>query len=138
MKLSAILMQKIKLIIGQHRLFLLYALIGGSGVLLDLLAFLVLFNTLHLDENIATILSTSLGITNNFLWNAFFNFKTADKIMQRFAKFYGVGVSGIILTILLFAIFVDLFKVDANIVKVGSLFPVLLMQYWLNKKWTFS
>lgn len=119
------------------REFILYATIGLSGVLLDVLVFFVLFNIVGLDKVLATFISISLAITNNFLLNVFFNFKTKDQLLKRYLRFYLVGLSGIILTALIFFIFVDLVKLGANLVKIGSLLPVLLLQYSLNKHWSF-
>jgi putative flippase GtrA len=122
----------------QHRQFLLYAMIGVSGVVLDLILFFVLFNLFQIDKNLATFMSTSAGITNNFLWNAFVNFKTSDQLAKRFGQFYLVGLSGIVLTVAIFFVFVDQLHLNANLVKVGSLPPVLVMQFLLNKYWTFK
>jgi putative flippase GtrA len=121
-----------------HREFLLYAAIGVTGVLLDLAAFLVLYNVLGITEFVATFLSTTLGIANNFLLNVRFNFRTRDRLLQRFLRFYAVGAAGILLTIGMFALFSGVAGIDPNVVKVVSLPVVLVFQFVLNKKWTFQ
>lgn len=118
--------------------FVLYAVIGLSGVLLDTLLFFALYNLGHVDKTLATFISISLAVVNNFLLNVFLNFKVKDRLLQRFGKFYLVGLTGIALTAALFFLFVDIAKFDANIVKLGSLVPVLLLQYSLNKYWSFK
>ncbi|MEU0180873.1 GtrA family protein [Streptomyces sp. NPDC006207] len=115
-----------------------YALVGGSGVALDLVAFVLLFNVLGLDEQVANIISTSLGITNNFVLNAIFTFDKRDRLFVRFLRFYAVGVTGIALTYVLFQVFTSWLGVDANIVKAGSLPLVLATQFVLNRKWSFG
>ncbi|MFI8181271.1 GtrA family protein [Actinacidiphila glaucinigra] len=115
-----------------------YALVGGSGVVLDLVAFLLLFNVLGLDEQVANIISTSLGITNNFVLNAIFTFDKRDRLFVRFLRFYAVGLTGIALTYVLFQIFTSGLGIDANIVKAGSLPLVLATQFVLNRKWSFG
>lgn len=117
--------------------FWLYALIGLSGVLLDYGAFLVLFNIAGVHEQIANALSTTLGITNNFTLNTLFNFRKRDRLAVRFARFYLVGLAGIGLTFLLLHAFSGRLGVDPNLVKAGSLPLVLVLQYTLNKKWSF-
>jgi len=124
--------------LSAYREFLLYALIGVSGVLIDLLAFLFLYNVLDVPEIVATFLSTTLGIVNNFALNVRFNFRTKDRLLARFARFYAVGAAGIALTAAMFGIFSTLAGIDPNIVKVVSLPVVLVFQYALNKKWTFT
>ncbi len=115
-----------------------YTLIGGSGVALDLVAFLLLHNWAGMHEQLANPISTTLGITNNFVLNALFTFERRDRIVVRFLRFYAVGLTGIVLTYLLFLVFTDALGIDANIVKAGSLPLVLALQFALNRKWSFA
>lgn len=122
----------------QYRQFLLYAIIGASGVTIDLATFFVLFNVVGIHESLATAISTSLGIVNNFAWNRHFNFRVHDQWFRRFLRFYAVGLSGIVLTVGMFHVFATWMGVSPNLVKVASLLPVLVLQYTLNKLWTFG
>jgi putative flippase GtrA len=124
--------------VTDYREFLLYAVIGVSGVLLDLVAFLLLYNVFGMSEFAATFASTTLGIVNNFVLNVQYNFRTKDRLATRFLRFYAVGAAGILLTMGLFALFSHSLGIDPNVVKVGSLPVVLVFQYLLNKKWTFQ
>ena len=120
------------------RSLVLYTVIGGSGVLLDYGLFLVLFNAAGLHEQVANALSTTAGITNNFVLNALLNFRKRDRILVRFLRFYAVGLAGIGLTFVLLQVFSGLLGVDPNLVKAGSLPVVLLFQYTINRKWSFG
>jgi putative flippase GtrA len=120
------------------REMLLYAVIGGSGVLLDYLLFLLLFNHFGMHHQLANALSTTAGITNNFVLNSLFNFRKTDRILVRFLRFYAVGIAGIVLTFLLLAVFSTWLGIDANLVKLASLPVVLLFQYTINKRWSFG
>lgn len=135
---TSTMIDRTRLLVTQYQQFLLYAIIGVSGVTLDLVVFFLLFNLAGINENVATVISTSCGIANNFALNTAFNFKVRDNLLRRFVQFYAVGVSGILLTVLLFAVFVSWLGISPNIVKVGSLLPVLVLQYGLNKVWTFK
>lgn len=115
-----------------------YTLIGGSGVVLDLVAFLLLHNTAGMDEQLANAISTTVGIANNFVLNARFTFERRDRLLVRFLRFYAVGLTGIVLTNLLFLAFTDGLGIDANVVKAASLPLVLALQFVLNRKWSFG
>ncbi|GII52186.1 hypothetical protein Pth03_05750 [Planotetraspora thailandica] len=115
-----------------------YALVGGSGVALDLGVFLLLYNVLGWNEQLANAISTSLGITNNFILNALFTFDKRDRLLIRFVRFYIVGLTGIALTYVLFRVFSDGLGADPNLVKAGSLPLVLAVQFLLNRKWSFA
>ncbi|PRY51931.1 putative flippase GtrA [Geodermatophilus tzadiensis] len=121
----------------RYRSFVLYQLIGVSGVLLDLVLFLLLYNVLGLHEQLATVLSTSAGITNNFLLNSYLNFRVRDGMLRRFLRFYAVGLVGIGLVAVLLLVFHTWLGVDANVVKVVSLPVVAVLQFLLNKRWSF-
>ena len=122
----------------RYRNFFLYQLIGVSGVLLDLVLFLLLYNVVGLHEQIATAISTSAGITNNFLLNSFLNFRKRDGMLRRFGRFYAVGLLGIGLVAVLLLVFHSWLGVDANVVKIASMPVVAVFQFFLNKRWSFG
>ena len=122
----------------RYRTFVVYQLIGVSGVLLDLVLFLVLYNVVGMDAQLATVISTSAGIVNNFLLNSFLNFRMRDGMLRRFVRFYSVGLLGIGLVALLLLVFDSWLGVDANIVKIASMPVVAIFQFFLNKKWSFA
>ncbi|MFF1718912.1 GtrA family protein [Streptomyces sviceus] len=120
------------------RQLLSYTLIGGSGVVLDLVVFLLLHNTAGMNEQFANAISTTLGIANNFVLNARFTFERRDRLVVRFLRFYAVGLTGIALTNLLFLAFTDGLGIDADMIKAASLPLVLALQFVLNRKWSFA
>lgn len=132
------LLERVDELWQRYRSFVLYQLIGVTGVLLDLVLFLVLYNVVGMHEQIATAISTSAGITNNFLLNSFLNFRKRDGMLRRFARFYSVGLLGIALVAALLLVFHTWLGVDANIVKVASMPVVAVVQFFLNKRWSFG
>jgi len=122
----------------RHRSFVLYSVIGCSGVLLDLLVFLVLYNVFGMHEQLATAISTTLGIVNNFLLNSFFNFRVRDGMLRRFLRFYAVGIVGIGITAALLGVFSTWLGADPNIVKIVALPVVVAFQFTTNRKWSFG
>lgn len=120
-----------------NRLFIRYALIGVTGVTLDVLSYII-FLKIGIAPVIATILSTSVGITNNFLLNYFFNFKTRDRMLVRYVKFYGVGLTGIFITAALVFILHDVLGLGPLVAKLITIPPVVIIQFLLNKKISFS
>ena len=121
-----------------NRSLVLYAVIGLSGVTLDYLLFLLLFNVVGLHAQLANAVSTTVGIVNNFTLNALLNFRKRDQLLLRFARFYSVGLAGIAVTFVLLQVLSGFAGIDPNIVKAASLPIVLLCQYTLNRKWSFA
>lgn len=129
-------MKKIfKKIFTRH--FILYAIIGVSGVTLDFVIFAFLTKIMGLDPLIANVISTTFGITNNFILNAFYNFKKSDALLYRFVSFYAVGLVGILLSTLILRALHDGLGLDPLIAKFISLIFVLITQYSLNKAISF-
>lgn len=129
--------QKANNLYESHRSFILYALIGCTGVALDFIAFLFLYNVLHVNAVVATIVSVLLGITCNFILNTLFNFKKTNKLHLRFLSFLLIGLSGLMISTYILA-FGEVFAFDANIVKVVSLPIIVVYQYILNKNFSFK
>ncbi|WP_309059756.1 GtrA family protein [Streptomyces sp.] len=115
-----------------------YTLVGGSGVALDLAAFVLLHNVLGWHEQLANGVSTTLGITNNFVLNAVFTFGKRDRLLLRFVRFHAVGMCGTALTFGLLWFLAGRLGADPNLVKAASLPLVLAVQFVLNRKWSFA
>lgn len=122
----------------RRRMFLQYATIGISGIILDTLIFTLLAYGLNVNPALATIISVSCAITNNFIWNARVTFKKRDHLLHRFLLFFGVGSAGIVASALVLLLFADVFAFNALAVKLISLPPIVLGQYFLNKHFSFG
>ncbi|GAA4864410.1 GtrA family protein [Saccharopolyspora cebuensis] len=120
------------------RTLALYGVIGVSGVLLDYLVFLLLLGLDALHPQVANAISTTVGITNNFLLNALLNFRTRDRFAVRFLRFYAVGLTGLALTFVVLQVFSGWLGLDPRWVKGGALPVVVFLQYTVNKKWSFG
>lgn len=111
-------------------------MIGVSGVILDFLTFLLLFNVFHIDAVIATSISVLVGITSNFILNAKLNFKKTDRLFLRYLSFLSIGLSGLLISIYILA-FGKVFLFDANLMKLASIPVIVIYQYFLNKTISF-
>lgn len=138
MTLAANAPDRIKRLVASNRQFVTYTAIGACGVLLDLLVFFALFNWVGVHEIVATAISTTLAITNSFVLNARYNFKRHDQLLRRFFRFYLVGLGGLGLTALMLLVLCTGMDFDPNVVKVLSLPFVLVLQFTLNKRWSFG
>lgn len=115
-----------------------YAIIGVSGVTLDYLLYAILYKWFGWHYLVASVISTSAGITNNFVWNRLLNFKTKDRLLRRFATFYGIGLIGLAVASALLYVQVEHFNTPPLIAKLSTIVVVLLLQYNLNKRYSFG
>lgn len=118
--------------------FIKYGFIGVSGATLDFLIFTLLTRVFTVNYLIANIFSVSIGIINNFILNAFLNFKVKDKLLKRFFKFYSIGLLGLGISSGLLFLMVSFFGVDELVSKFSTIVVVTIVQYSLNKKISFK
>jgi putative flippase GtrA len=120
-----------------RRTFILYCIIGATGVTIDYGSFLLMVNWLGANYLVANVFSTSLGIVNNFLLNRMFNFKMQDRFWRRFASFYAIGLLGLGVSTILLYIMVGLFHLGPDYAKLATLAVVVILQYNLNRLISF-
>ncbi len=130
--------EMVKKLIESNRNLILYALVGCLGVLVDMTVFYILFSIMRIPVFVSNFVSISAGITNNFFLNAFFNFKTKDNLLVRYMRFSGIGLFGYLISTILIYILSDIFFIDEMIAKFFTLFLVFLVQYNLNKRFSFG
>lgn len=125
-------------LLDRHRQFILYALIGATGVTIDIVTYFITTKYLGWGVLAANFVSITLGIINNFFLNLRFNFRVTDKLLERFWIFYGVGFIGLGLSELLLAVFHYALGLDGLTAKGLTLLPVLLFQFVLNRRFSFG
>lgn len=131
------LLQKLKKFVITYQNFIKYCVIGLSGVVIDLGVFYALTHVFNVFYQYANIASSSCGIANNFTLNAYFNFKVKDNLLSRFAKFYSVGLFGLVLSAGILYLLVDVLKYDVLLTKLLSIVAVTFVQYNLNQRFSF-
>lgn len=115
-----------------------YAFIGVLGASLDFCIFALLTQRFYLYYIYANIISVSVGISNNFIFNVLFNFKVKNNIFGRFMKFYTIGVLGMGISIGILYILVEMIQINSLVAKIITMFSVPLIQFYLNKHITFK
>jgi putative flippase GtrA len=111
-----------------------YAVIGISGVTLDVVVFLLLIGA-GMDPVPATVLSTLAGIANNYVLNALFNFGSALALGSGL-RFVTVGLVGLAVAAGSLELLVrqDVPAVWAKSITVPV---VVVAQFLANKHWSF-
>lgn len=121
----------------QKRQFLLYCVIGASGVTLDFGIYSLLVKTKLLDYQAANAISYASGTLLSFVLNARFNFHVTGKIALRLASFLGVAFLGWLVSAGLLHLLIGRFGFDKYLSKFATLAVVVLLQYNLNRLLSF-
>lgn len=121
-----------------HQQLVLYGIIGLSGATLDFLFYLLFYKVLGIPPVIASFLSVSIGILNNFLLNSRHNFKVNDKLLYRFINFYSIGLVGALASSAMILILFNGLGINAALAKLLTIVPVVLLQFYFNRKYSFQ
>lgn len=125
-------------LVRTQRHFVLYCVIGASGATLDYLIFLGLSAWTPISPVLASGISVSAGIVNNFILNVWFNFRDRTHLFKRFVAFYAVGFAGVLLSMLIIYVAHDRMGVAPWLAKLISIPIVVIAQFWLNKSVAFG
>ena len=112
----------------------MYCVIGVCGVAIDAGIFFLLlcFPFWERFYLLANAVSVVCGIINNFLLNAFFNFRKTDNLRQRFLCFFLTGLFGMTLGSVIIYGLVNLSGLNVAFAKLVSIFIVTIVQFLLN------
>jgi putative flippase GtrA len=115
-----------------------YGLVGVLGLLVDMGLFYLFHEVMAINYIVANILSSSIAVIHNFILNSFFTFKVKDKMLLRFVSFYLIALAGMVLSSGLLALLIGGIHLNAMVSKFISVMVVALIQYFVNKKFTFG
>lgn len=127
----------VKQLLYQNRQFLLYCVIGLSGTTLDFSVYSLLLKSRLLDYQAANALGYASGTLLSFILNARFNFRVSDRIVQRLVCFFGVALLGWSISAGLLYEFIGNWHCNKYLSKLGTLVVVMLVQYNLNRCFSF-
>ena len=117
--------------------FFLYCLCGGLGVTTDYIIYYSAL-TFGLWYQTANVLGYLSGTLVSFFLNRKITFDVKDRMGQRLAIFLGVAAVGFSASAFMLWLMVDVMTVDAKIAKLLTLPIVVVIQYSLNRRITFS
>jgi len=96
--------------------FLKFAVVGGSGIIVNMLVFLILTNYTSIHHLVASAIATEIAILNNFTWNHIWTFRKRGEmnILIRIAAFHGSRILGLIVTVAGLYVLSDLLGLPMN------------------------
>jgi dolichol-phosphate mannosyltransferase len=122
--------------------FLRFALVGASGVLVDMAVLFLLSDPRSLGFGLtrSKMVAAELAIINNFIWNDAWTFRDLVGArrgprhkLRRLLKFNAVCGIGLVLNVLLLNIQFNLFHVNRYVANLVSIGVVTAWNYWLNR-----
>jgi dolichol-phosphate mannosyltransferase len=123
------------------KIFIKFAIVGSSGVVVNLGAFTLLVNS-GLNKYIASPVAIELSIISNFLLNNYWTFaerNTRDNIHIKGLKFSLVSLLSLCISYSVFVVLSLLLPdVVPQINQAAGIVPAMLVNYFFNAYWTFK
>lgn len=117
---------------------LMYILIGGVASTIDVVLFVLLYEVVGTSALVAHSISIPASAIYSFICNAFFNFRTTDRILSRLFSFSTVVALGYGLGALIIWLVVTYTNLGGTVGKLLSLPAVFAFQYFLNSRISFK
>lgn len=120
--------------------FIRFLLVGISGLLVNLSAYLLLTRLGHLQAAAASPLAIELSILSNFILNDAWTFRSRRTTVtpcMRFLRFHGVSALAGSLNYLVFVICVYLLRLHDVVAILAGVSAGLLVNYFANSLWTW-
>ncbi|HEX4265689.1 MAG TPA: GtrA family protein [Verrucomicrobiae bacterium] len=121
----------------RNRQFILYCVIGASGVSLDFLVYSILLRTGTLQYQAANAVGYASGTLLSFFLNASFNFRVRNQILLRLFSFCLVASVGWAVSAGMLYLFVNRLGFDKYLSKMATLVVVVVLQYNFNRLVSF-
>lgn len=122
--------------VSRHtRHFTLYTLIGAFSAFCDWLLFVVLYAVFK--TPVVNFISYAVGTLISFFLNARVNFQVFDKMGARLVNFLTIAAIGAVTSTTLIYLLTAI-NISPAIAKILTLPLVLILQYTLNRKFSFG
>lgn len=121
--------------------FIRFALVGVSGLVVDMGMLYLLYDGIGLRLTRSAIVAAELAIVNNFIWNDRWTFRdlaaqqrAKRQVLKRFLKFNLVCLAGVVLKIILLNILFNGLHLNAYLANLIAILLVTLWNFWINLK----
>lgn len=151
-RVNALAPQRVREAHPEVKRFIKFAIVGGFGAVLDVLALTVLVFVFHVPDYLANLISVGCAIISNFTWNTLWTFpesRQQNKLHKHFAQFAlvnfaGLGINEIVFVLsdkFLFEPLLHYFGVNpALAIYPAKLFAIGVTLFWnfgMNRIWTY-
>ena len=123
------------------RVFIRFAIVGASGVLVNLLT-LTLLLTYGMNKYLASPIAIEVSIVSNFLLNNYWTFREREKASVLPVRGLRFNLVSLVALLVSYTIFVGLSILrpegSPQLHQLAGVIPAMLVNYFLNAYWTFA
>lgn len=101
--------------------------VGSYFILLDLNIYYIY----------SSLMAHIIGITNSFIWNKLWTFKSKGNLLIEYLKFNSVYVVTFVVNVILLIIFVEKFMLNPKIAGILAIGVISIISYYGHRYWSF-
>ncbi len=115
-----------------------FSVVGIANTAIDFGVFMLLHGRIGLAYSLSQVVSYSCGMTNSYLWNKYWTFKSTRRVhIEEVARFVLVNLASLGVALLLLFLFRGKGKMGAAESKALATFGSLVVNFLGNKLWVF-
>ena len=126
---------------GRFREFIKFAIVGGSGVLVNMGLFFILTRWIHLRIEWSSPVAIEISILSNFLLNSIWTFRRRDtdvSFLHRLLRYHLVtGLAGVV-NYLILILLVRLAGMPDLLANLIGIVIGMFINFFLNSRWTWK
>ena len=115
-----------------------YSIVGIFNALIGLGIIFVLYNLFDINYIIANIVGYAFGLTNSFIWNKSWTFKSKKHYSKEILPFLIIFIISYIINLVVLIASVEIVVINPNISQLLAAGFYTAINFLLNRKWTFS
>lgn len=131
----------LKKLMKRYEELIMYIIVGVCTMIVSLVSYFILANTLRMHYQIANIISWVLAVAFAYVTNKKYVFKSPYISVQETTKelvsFVSSRVASLLAEVLSMFFFVQICQIDDNIVKLMNQVLVTVLNYIFSKFWVF-
>lgn len=134
--------KSIKKVCLKYKRIIIYGIFGVLTTVVNLLSYVFFSKTLGVDVVISNIIAWIFAVSFAFVTNKLYVFESQSKdrgvVMREIVSFFGFRIVSGVIEIAAFALFVNVLGMNDMIIKIISLFVVIVLNYVFSKLFVFK
>jgi len=118
--------------------FIKFGIVGASSTIVDFAILNLLVLIFHLNVYLSATISFILAITNGFIWNRLWTFKSEGSKTLEYGKFMFVNIIGLGINLAIMFVLIQYFNLWYNFAKAAATAIVMFWNFYGSKKWVFK
>jgi len=118
--------------------FIKFAIVGTSSTIVDFAVLNLLVLVFHFNVYLSATISFILAVTNGFIWNRFWTFRSEGKKTLEYGKFMFVNTIGLGMNLAIMFVLIHYLDLWYNFAKAIAIVIVMFWNFYGSKKWVFK